>query len=95
MLDFVQPEKLDAMIDCLTDGPPPHALANVVMVALITGLTAATAGPLMQSLTERAALRDVNGRAVHFGFRDYLGVGLLGFGVILSVAIVRTLWAIA
>ncbi|MDH5206139.1 MAG: hypothetical protein OEW36_10815 [Hylemonella sp.] len=34
-------QQLDAMIDCLTDGPPQHALANVVMVALIEGLTAA------------------------------------------------------
>jgi len=25
----------DAMIDCLTDGPPQHALANVAMVALL------------------------------------------------------------
>lgn len=30
--------QLDAMIDCLTDGPPQHALANVVMVALIESL---------------------------------------------------------
>jgi hypothetical protein len=48
----------------------------------------------MQSLTERAGLRDVNGQAVVFGFREYLGVGLLGFGVILAVAVVRTLWVI-
>jgi hypothetical protein len=26
---------LEAAIDCLTDGPPQHALANVVMVALL------------------------------------------------------------
>jgi hypothetical protein len=38
-------ERLDAMIDCLTDGPPQHALANVVMVALLEGLLpAAPAG---------------------------------------------------
>lgn len=29
---------LEAMIDCLTDGPPQHALANVAMLALIEGL---------------------------------------------------------
>ncbi len=58
-------------------------------------LTAATAGPLMQSLTERAALRGVDGEPLLFGFREYLGVGLLGFVVILGVGIVRTLWAIA
>lgn len=26
---------LDAVVDCLTDGPPQHALANVAMVALL------------------------------------------------------------
>lgn len=31
-------EQLDAMVDCLTDGPPQHALANVVMVALLQNL---------------------------------------------------------
>ncbi len=28
----------DAMIDCLTDGPPHHALANVAMIAILTAL---------------------------------------------------------
>jgi hypothetical protein len=31
-------EQLHAMIDCLTDGPPQHALANVAMVALLEAL---------------------------------------------------------
>lgn len=31
-------DKLAAMIDCLTDGPSQHALANVVMVALIESM---------------------------------------------------------
>jgi hypothetical protein len=30
--------RVDAMVDCLTDGPPQHALANVAMVALIEAL---------------------------------------------------------
>lgn len=30
--------RLDAMIDCLTDGPPQHVLANVVLVTLIEQL---------------------------------------------------------
>lgn len=30
----------DAMVDCLTDGPPQHALANAMMVALIGELIA-------------------------------------------------------
>lgn len=38
------PTTLHAMIDCLTDGPPQHVLANVVMVALIERLLAATTG---------------------------------------------------
>lgn len=29
------PAALEAAIDCLTDGPPQHALANVVMVTLL------------------------------------------------------------
>lgn len=28
-------QRLAAMVDCLTDGPPQHALANVAMVALL------------------------------------------------------------
>ena len=31
-------DDLEAMIDCLTDGPPQHALANVVLVALLERL---------------------------------------------------------
>ncbi len=30
--------ELEAMVDCLTDGPPQHALANAAMVALIDAL---------------------------------------------------------
>jgi len=30
--------QLAAMIDCLTDGPSQHALANVIMVALLERL---------------------------------------------------------
>ncbi|MFP2923921.1 hypothetical protein ACLESO_01640 [Pyxidicoccus sp. 3LG] len=30
----------EAMVDCLTDGPPQHALANVVMVTLLADLLA-------------------------------------------------------
>lgn len=32
------PEQVAAMVDCLTDGPPHHALANVLMVQLIGAL---------------------------------------------------------
>lgn len=84
--------------DVLATRLPADAVYVGLALAVCAGsslfLTAATAGPLMQSLTERAGLRDVNGQAVVFGFREYLGVGLLGFGVILAVAVVRTLWVI-
>jgi hypothetical protein len=30
-----RPRDVEAMIDCLTDGPPQHAVANVVMTALL------------------------------------------------------------
>lgn len=36
-------QQLEAMVDCLTDGPPQHALANVVMVALLESLLDALA----------------------------------------------------
>lgn len=31
-------DDVEAMVDCLTDGPPQHALANVVLVALLERL---------------------------------------------------------
>jgi hypothetical protein len=33
-------QSFEAIVDCLTDGPPQHALANVAMVALISELLA-------------------------------------------------------
>lgn len=57
-------------------------------------LTAATSGPLTQSLVERGKLSDLEGRRVSFGFTEFLPVGLLGFGVILTVNVARTLWAL-
>lgn len=38
-----QAEQVAAMVDCLTDGPPQHALANVIMVTLIERLLASQA----------------------------------------------------
>ncbi|MBL8910974.1 MAG: hypothetical protein JNM17_09755 [Archangium sp.] len=57
-------------------------------------LTAATSGPLTQSLVERARLRALDGRPIRFGFAEFLPVGLVGFTVILAVSIARTLWAL-
>lgn len=56
-------------------------------------LTAATAGPLAQSLTERADLRDAAGEPIPFGFADHLGPGLLGFAVTLAVGLAGALLA--
>lgn len=38
------PQHVAAMVDCLTDGPPQHALANVVMVTLLERLLPPPAG---------------------------------------------------
>jgi Na+/H+ antiporter NhaD/arsenite permease-like protein len=57
-------------------------------------LTAATSGPLAQALTERADLRDVDGRPIRFGFFDFLPTGLLSFAIIQAVAIAYALLAI-
>ncbi|MDP3156684.1 MAG: SLC13 family permease [Archangium sp.] len=58
-------------------------------------LTAATSGPLTQSLVERSKLKDLRGERVRFGFTEFLPVGLLGFSVILLVNIARTVWALS
>lgn len=70
-------------------------LALAVCAGSSLFLTAATAGPLMQTLVDRAALTDLRGQRVSFGFREYGPVGLLGFTLILGIAVARTLWAIA
>jgi Na+/H+ antiporter NhaD/arsenite permease-like protein len=54
-------------------------------------LTAATAGPLCQSLVERARLRDLEGRPVRFAFVEFLPIGALGFTVILAVGLTLAL----
>jgi Na+/H+ antiporter NhaD/arsenite permease-like protein len=69
--------------------------ANAVYVGLALGVcagsslftTAATSGPLAQALTERADLRDAEGRQLRFGFVEFLPVGILSFVVIEAVAI--------
>jgi Na+/H+ antiporter NhaD/arsenite permease-like protein len=54
-------------------------------------LTAATSGPLAQSLVEGAAIDDQHGRRVRFGFADFLPTGLLAFTIIQATAIA---WAV-
>lgn len=58
-------------------------------------LTAATAGPLAQSLTERAGIVDERGAPLRFGFADYLPVGLVGYAVIQLLAVGYALWGLA
>jgi Na+/H+ antiporter NhaD/arsenite permease-like protein len=77
--------------DALIRVHPP----NTVYVGLALGVcagsslftTAATSGPLAQALTERADLRDSEGRQLRFGFTEFLPVGVLSFVVIEAVAI--------
>lgn len=38
------PGRRAAMVDCLTDGPPQHALANVLMVAMLDALLGEAGG---------------------------------------------------
>lgn len=69
-------------------------LALAVCAGSSLFLTAATAGPLAQALTERAELRDVDDQPLRFGFVDFLPVGLLSFVLILAVALAYSLWAL-
>lgn len=54
-------------------------------------LTAATSGPLTQSLVERSDLRAPDGATIRFGFREFIPVGLIGFSVILAIGLARTM----
>jgi Na+/H+ antiporter NhaD/arsenite permease-like protein len=70
---------------------PAHAVYVGLALSVCAGssllLTAATSGPLCQALTERADLRDLEGRPVRFGFSEFLPVGLLSFAVIQMTAL--------
>jgi hypothetical protein len=74
---------------------PPAAVYLGLAFGVCAGsslfLTAATSGPLAQSLVERARLVDDHGQPLHFGFRTFLPVGILSFCVILAVGLVATL----
>lgn len=76
---------------------PPGAVYVGLALSVCAGssllLTAATSGPLLQTLAERAQLRNQQGTQIHFGFFDFLPVGLLSYAVIQSVAILYVLWA--
>jgi Na+/H+ antiporter NhaD/arsenite permease-like protein len=54
-------------------------------------LTAATSGPLAQSMVERAGLRDAEGRLLTFGFKEFGPVGVMSFVLILTVDVAAIL----
>lgn len=78
---------------------PSHAVYVGLALAVCAGsslfLTAATSGPLTQAMVERAGLRDRDGTTIHFGFAEFLPIGLLSFAIILGVAISAALVMIA
>lgn len=84
--------------DSLARRLPPQAVYVGLALAVCAGsslfLTAATSGPLAQAITERADLRDPDGRRLRFGFFDFLPAGLLSFCVIETVAIGYGLFAL-
>ncbi len=77
--------------DSLARRLPPDAVYVGLALAVCAGsslfLTAATSGPLAQAITERADLRDPEGRPLRFGFFQFLPAGLLSFCIIECVAI--------
>ena len=58
-------------------------------------LTAATSGPLAQSMVGRAGIVDAEGRRIEFDFTAFLPIGALAFAVILAVGIGAALWIAA
>lgn len=70
--------------------PPPVVYVGLAMSVCAGSsmfLTAATSGPLAQSLAERAQLREPGGAPIRFDFVDHVPVGLLGFAVTLAVGL--------
>ncbi len=78
---------------------PPHTVYVGLALSVCAGsslfLTAATAGPLAQSLTERAALLTPTGERIRFGFAEFLPVGLVCYAIIEAVAIGYALVSLA
>lgn len=76
----------------LTDTVPSEAVYVGLAFGVCAGssllLTAATSGPLAQSLVDRAAIADDQGRPLRFSFQGFLPVGLLSFAVILGVGLI-------
>ena len=76
---------------------PPEVVYVGLALSVCAGsslfLTAATAGPLAQALTERAGLRSPSGEVLRFGFLEFLPAGVMSFCVIQCVALAWGLWA--
>ncbi len=70
---------------------PPELVYVGLALAVCAGsslfLTAATSGPLAQSLTERAHIVGPDGKRIRFGFVEFLPIGFVSFVVIEAVAI--------
>lgn len=75
----------------LAERLPPHTVYVGLALSVCAGsslaLTAATAGPLAQALTDRAGLREPDGSPIRFDFGDFLPVGLVGFTLTLAVGL--------
>lgn len=84
--------------DALAKQHKPEAIYIGLALSVCAGsslfLTAATSGPLTQSLVERARLKSPDGTPLRFGFAEFARVGVVAFTVILGVNIARTLWAL-
>ncbi len=50
--------EVEAMIDCLLDGPPQHALANVIMVCLVDALLSKSGGAPPRKPGKKAAAQE-------------------------------------
>jgi Na+/H+ antiporter NhaD/arsenite permease-like protein len=74
---------------------PAHIVYIGLALSVCAGsslfLTAATSGPLAQSLTERAQLVGDDGKRIRFGFAEFLPVGIVSFVVIEAVALAYAL----
>lgn len=81
--------------DELAQTMPPSAVYVGLALAVCAGsclfLTAATAGPLAQSLAERADLRGPAGEPVRYDFLGHLPAGLTAYAVVLLTGLAWTL----
>lgn len=76
----------------LTETIAPDAVYIGLAFAVCAGssllITAATSGPLAQSLIDRASITGEHGQPLRFTFQGFLPVGVLSFALILTVAFV-------